>query len=75
MEDINEKKEIEKEKTKKKNFWKIFNPSLKDIENRHPNISILGLWWSWYWRLAVLVISVWLIFTFAAFIFFLFYHS
>lgn len=74
MENINEQKEESKE-IKKKNFWKRFNPSLKDIENRHPNISILGLWWSWYWRLAVLALGIWFVFIFIAFILSLFNHS
>ncbi len=45
-----------------KSFWRKFNPPLKELEERHPNISILELWWAWYWRLAVLVIGVCVIF-------------
>lgn len=74
MENINEQKEV-KEEVKKKNFWRRFNPSLKEIEDRHPNISILGLWWSWYWRLIVLSFLFCFLFIIIAFIFSLFFHS
>jgi hypothetical protein len=55
-----------------KSFWNKFNPTLKEMEEQHPNISILGLWWSWYWRLALLVIGVVIIFSLIALVFSLF---
>jgi len=45
-----------------KSFWRKFNPTLKEMEERYPDISILGLWWSWYWRLALIIIGVWIVF-------------
>ena len=41
-----------------KNFWRRFNPTLKDKMEENPNLTILGLWWAWYWRLMVLVFSI-----------------
>jgi len=45
-----------------KNFWQKFNPSLKEITEKYPDLTLLGLWWAWYWRLMILVLVVYVIF-------------
>jgi len=37
-----------------KSFWQKFNPSLKEMMDKNPNLTILGIWWAWYWRIAIL---------------------
>ena len=41
-----------------KNWWKRFNPTLKEMQEKNPNLSILGMWWAWYWRLAICAIVI-----------------
>jgi hypothetical protein len=36
-----------------KSFWRTFNPSLKEMMEEHPHYSVLGLWWSFTWRIWV----------------------
>jgi len=39
------------------NFSK-FNPKVKDFLEKKPNLTILGLWWAWYWRLLTVIIGI-----------------
>ena len=46
----------------KKNPWQKFNPSIKEMTDKNPNYTILGLWWSQTWRIWILSMIVWIVF-------------
>jgi hypothetical protein len=41
-----------------KSFWRKFNPTLKEMMEKNPDFSVLGIWWAGYWRLMVLLLAV-----------------
>jgi hypothetical protein len=45
-----------------KTFWQKFNPSLKEMMERHPDYSVLGLWWSFTWRIWIVAAVIWAVF-------------
>jgi hypothetical protein len=57
-----------------KNFWQKFNPSLKEMMEKHPSYSVLGLWWSFTWRIWILGFAVWIAFVMLVIIFGLALH-
>ncbi|GEM_PF-5152330 len=38
-----------------KSWWQEFNPSLKEMMDKNPNITILRIWWAMTWRLYAIV--------------------
>ncbi len=42
----------------KKGFWRSFNPTLKDMMERYPEYSVLGMWWSFTWRIWLVSMTV-----------------
>lgn len=44
--------------------WNLFglNPTFKEFLEKHPDATMIGLCWSMYWRLGVLVMVLELLF-------------
>jgi hypothetical protein len=59
----------------KKNFWQSFNPSLKDMMEKNPNYSVLGMWWSFTWRIYVILFAIMIAFAILVLIFGLAFHA
>jgi hypothetical protein len=36
---------------KKNGFWRSVNPTLAQMTEKNPDLSILGIWWAFTWRI------------------------
>jgi len=39
----------------------MFNPKVKDFLKEHKDLTLIGLWWAFYWRVMLVVLAIYFV--------------